>query len=403
MWSLLAFTACYSPHTTNNGNTDGAPARQLDDTGNDGGQKDMATRPPPTLPTCIGTPLPLLQSGERTYVTINFTGTGGQADLGPVDASIGSGDSIDGSFLIDFGATQSTIDLGAFQPQKPVPLSCQGDPSKLGAYCSFGAFDFFGSWGAVTLITEDYSFLYNSVRQAGILGTDFLSVFPFTLDYVGVQNGGVSVYNPQIWKSTTDAFCTDGELIGAGYTPLPTDGFYTNDFKNLRPLSDVLVSSDPTKTDHLTVPNVPTVPVTIVGIHALAQLDTGYDDRIYRHSINVNQALLDLLLKQSPVQITRDMTKDLYLTTCVPGLSQAGEAYLFNASDEVDFLTATGTVGRRDNGYILFVKQTIEAATACGGIETWTVPAAQFGASFLVDAQAAMFDPKSSRVWLPIQ
>jgi hypothetical protein len=31
----------------------------------------------------------------------------------------------------------------------------------------------------------------------------------------------------------------------------------------------------------------------------------------------------------------------------------------------------------------------------------WTVPAAQMGASFLVDAQAVVFDPISSRVWLP--
>jgi hypothetical protein len=47
------------------------------------------------------------------------------------------------------------------------------------------------------------------------------------------------------------------------------------------------------------------------------------------------------------------------------------------------------------------VKVVLPEADRCGGIETWTVPAAQMGASFLVDAQAVVFDPISSRVWLP--
>ena len=56
-----------------------------------------------------------------------------------------------------------------------------------------------------------------------------------------------------------------------------------------------------------------------------------------------------------------------------------------------------------DTGELVFVKETLEEAKACGGIETWTVPAAQMGASFLVDAQAVVIDPFASRVWLPRQ
>jgi hypothetical protein len=37
----------------------------------------------------------------------------------------------------------------------------------------------------------------------------------------------------------------------------------------------------------------------------------------------------------------------------------------------------------------------------CGGISTWTVPAAQVGASFFIDEQALVVDPTTSRVWIP--
>lgn len=67
----------------------------------------------------------------------------------------------------------------------------------------------------------------------------------------------------------------------------------------------------------------------------------------------------------------------------------------------MNFVTQGGGVGRNDTGTILFVKERLPEAERCGGIETWTVPAAQIGASFLVDAQAVVFDPITSRVWVP--
>ena len=36
----------------------------------------------------------------------------------------------------------------------------------------------------------------------------------------------------------------------------------------------------------------------------------------------------------------------------------------------------------------------------CGGIGTWTTPAAQIGASFFADVGVLVFDPFSSRVWI---
>lgn len=339
------------------------------------GDEEAGERPPPTIPSCIGQSVAMVKSGERTYVKVQMGKEAG---------------AIAGDFLVDFGANGSTIDLGAFEPTKPEPGFCNGDAGAPGARCNFPDFDFFGPWGTVELVTADYGFLFSTVRQAGIIGTDFLAVYPFTLDYV----------NEKIWRSQKATFCTDAQLLAAGYAPIPTSGFYVNDTSKLRPLSEVITTPD-AGTAGFTVPNVPTVPVTIAGQSALAQIDTGYDDRLDRHSINVNKALLDKIIAANPNSITRRPTKDLYLTTCVPGLSQLGEAYQLAPGTEVNFLAEGGSIGRKDLGNLLFVKERLPAADKCGGIDTWTVPAAQLGASFIVDAQAAIFDPFGSRVWLP--
>ena len=337
------------------------------------------------LPGCIGTSIDLVPSGERGYVNVNMGGDGG--DAGP-DANTAA---VPGDFLLDFGANSSTIDLAAFAPPgPPKPTSCNGDAAAPGAICYFNPFDFFGLWGTVGLVTADYSFLFNSVKQAGIIGTDFLSSYPFTIEYT----------NQKVWKSAA-SFCTDAQLLGAGLAPIPASGFYTNNVNNLRPLSDVIKDPDAAATSGYVVPNVPTIPITVAGVSALAQLDTGYDDRITRHSININEAFLQQLLAKDATKLKRTKGKDLYLTTCVPGLSQLGAAWVLAPGTEVNFIGEGSTIGRRDKGTIVFVKEKLAAAERCGGIETWTVPAAQMGASFLVDAQAVIFDPLSSRVWIP--
>ncbi len=332
--------------------------------------------PPQAIPSCVGDVRPLVVNGMRGYASVDMSAP----DAGDAGALV--------DFLLDFGSNGSTIDLGAFNPA-PAPSYCNGDASLPGASCSFPNFDFFGPWGTVELVTADYSFLVSSVRQAGIIGTDFFSVFPFTIDYTGAK-----VYR------ASGAFCADTQLLGAGFQPVPTDGFYTNDTKKLRPLSDVITSGDASTTG-FTVPNVPTVAIRVGGVSALAQLDTGYDDRLVQHSINVNAAMLAQLQTTFGAHLSRQTPSDLYLTTCVQGVSQLGMAWTFDAETEVDFLTQGGTTARHDTTLTIFAKDNIPAAAGCGGIETWTVPAAQLGASFLVSAQAVVFDPLTSRVWLP--
>ena len=53
----------------------------------------------------------------------------------------------------------------------------------------------------------------------------------------------------------------------------------------------------------------------------------GYEDRLERHSININQALFDRISETPGVLLVRDPTIDLFATTCVPYLSEALAGY----------------------------------------------------------------------------
>lgn len=374
-------------------------AAKKTDTSTEGDGFAPVVRKPPVLPTCLGTSIAMKTSGEKSYVKVNMSSPDGGAppvdagdagDAAPVDAAAPTGPSI-GDFLLDFGANGSTVDFKGFKTSPaPTPSSCLGDPAIPGATCYFDHFDFFGPWGRVGLVTADYGFLFSSVRQSGIVGTDFLANYPFTLDYDGSR----------IFRGSKDAFCTDAQLLAAGFSPIPTGGFYTNDPRKLRPLSEVISTPDAAATQNIVVPNVPTVPLSIGGVRALAQIDSGYDDRVTRHAMNVNQALLLQIQLKDPGLLTRDPEQDLFLTTCA-GLNQKAEAYVLRKGTPVDFIGEGGVVGRHDEGNVIFVKERVPAADRCGGIDTWTVPAAQIGASFLVDAYAVVFDPFASRMWIP--
>jgi hypothetical protein len=357
--------------------------------------------PPPVLPGCVGTAAALHVAGERAYVTIQVgSAAPPPVDAGDVDADAEAGTDAgsdagasSGEYVVDYGTTGSTIDLAAFA-KPPVPTYCAGDAAAPGADCTFQGFDFFGDWGQVWLRTADYSGIESLTRQAGILATDFLSLNPYTLDYT----------RQQIWRSEVNTFCTDAQLLGAGFMPLPTDGFFTNILSKLRPLSDVLKDPDAAVTTGFTVPNVPTVPITIAGVSALAQLDTGYDDRLIRHSINVNEALFAIIEQaqaQKQYKLTRDELADVYLTTCSGTQNEKVLAYRLQEGETFDFIASGGSVARSEKTIALFVKKRNEDTAKCGGIATWTVPAAQIGASFFVDAQALIVDPISSRVWIP--
>jgi hypothetical protein len=226
------------------------------------------------------------------------------------------------------------------------------------------------------------------VRQAGIIGTDLLSEHVLTLDYAGGN----------VYAASSGAFCSASALGAAGFVPLSVTGFYENDVSLLEPATDVESGASDES-----VPDVPTVPVKIAGVAALAQLDTGFDDDVTPFSVNINKAFYSAIVAAMPGALVRDASDDETLSTCVSGVSESADAYRLAAGVTFDFITVSATTARAYAQAVIFVKGDPAAASSCGGIGTWTVPAAQVGASFYVDMKALAFDPYGARVWIPKQ
>lgn len=337
------------------------------------------------LPDCLGTARPLQFSAPPIA-------PGLRTALPYVDVTV---DGYHATFLVDFATTATTIDRGAFPLPGPTPTSCTSP--NLGGICTFSSFDFFGEWGSVALRTDDHRGFGGAVRQAGILGTDFLAVYAFTLDYAGqtlrrAERGARPSASTSEFAGSGDAgdggptspgaFCSDTTLKAAGFSPLNTAGYYSH------------------TPGSMSGPNVPTVPLAVAGARAVAQLDTGFDDGFVPHAINVNEAFFRAIQATSPGALLRAPTLDAALTTCVAGLDETVEAYRLAAGATSAFLDRDGVPVRPRGDTVLFVKRTPQAAYRCGGIGTWTEPAAQVASSFFHDAGALVFDPFQSVVWM---
>lgn len=314
----------------------------------DGQPPPHSNLPPPTppvalpLPDCLGTPQAIaLTTGP--HLDIGFGGP-------------------KAPFLIDFGTTGSSIDPTTFSTP-PTSTSCNG------SYCKYDGIDFFGAWGTVTLRTSN----------ANVIGTDFLSIGVWTLDYANKQ-----------MRNAKKGDCPDLPLLTARLEPLSTAGYYANDVSTLKPQS-ALEAGAPA---NLTVANVPLVEAGLASTKTLVMLDTGFDDSVTPHAINVNQALYDAIVAKDPTALVRDPGRDLTLSTCA-GVSEPALAYALATGQRL----VIGTTQSWPNAEV-YVKKTPDAAKTCGGIGTWTTPAAQIGTSFFADIGALVFDPYTSEVWI---
>ncbi|AUX31777.1 MULTISPECIES: hypothetical protein [Sorangium] len=272
----------------------------------------------------------------------------------------------EGHFLLDFGTTASTIDPQGFAGGvAPAPVAGSAD--------RFADFDFYGPWGTVRLTVQDHSGVQGTVRQAGILGTDFLSLNAFTLDY---EDGAV-------YRADAGALCADEILRAEGMKPLWTAGYYSSDLAAVQP----------------GFPNVPTVPARIGAAQAVAQLDTGYDDAVYRRSVNINRAFF-AAIEAAGIDLDPVPEAAMSLSTCVPGQSEQVSAYRVLRGAPFELVSTDGSAAVAAQDVMLFLKDTPPEARQCGGIGTWSIPAAQVAASFYVDARRLVFDPVTSRVWM---
>jgi hypothetical protein len=342
----------------------------LRDAGHDGAAVDAGHDAKPADPgamlaACAGTAMPITLSDGQPYV----------------DLSVGSQK---GEFVLDFGSTFSSIDLTAFASLPPT-TGC--NTSDVGGLCSVANFAFFGPPMTTQLTAENYSGVTGSVRQAGIVGTDLLRGFVFTIDYAGGH----------AYASTPTSFCSSGALATAGLVALSAAAFYENQPTLLESLTDVDDAGSPT----FVVPDVPTVPVALAGVHALAQLDTGFADTPGSLSVNINSAFFSAITAAKPGALVRDASLDETLTTCVEGVGQPIQGYTLAVGTTFALEGAGGTAARTYSKATVYLKEPVAAASSCGGISTWSVPAAQMGASFYLDMQTIVFDPYGARVLVP--
>jgi hypothetical protein len=137
-------------------------------------------------------------------------------------------------------------------------------------------------------------------------------------------------------------------------------------------------------------PNVPIVFLRLGAVRVWAQIDTGYDDAIYPHSVDINLALYGRLIKDG---MSLRHVSETTVSTCEgsetrPVYSLMDESLIIE-TDQAQPIVQT-------QNFYLVLKQ----ANGCGGIGAMSEPAAQLGASFLRLFRAIVFDPKSKTVWL---
>jgi hypothetical protein len=255
-------------------------------------------------------------------------------------------DGVSGPFLLDYGATRSSLSASAFHGK---------DGSMRTAAISLPGLE-----KADFHLAHYYLLLQPGKGQLGVIGDDLLSQFT------------VQLTDSTAFLSAET--CQPETLLAQGFTPVAQNGFF---------------SSDPSQT-RARLPNVPVVFLRLGDVRVWAQIDTGYEDFVYSRSIDINQALFDQLVGSGA---KLDRIEDIDIWTC-----DGREHWpVYRIKDRV--LTVENERGRQiveTNDFHLIVK----SANTCGGIADKAEPAAQLGASFLSLFGDVIFDPRNTIVWL---
>ncbi|HET7133505.1 MAG TPA: hypothetical protein VFJ95_14730, partial [Gammaproteobacteria bacterium] len=301
------------------------------------------------LAECFGERLPLTLARSMPYVR----------------ASIGQAS---GWFLVDHGSNYSTVDAAAFEGGVPRPNAGTTD--------RFDGFGFFGDWGTVRLVPSSHAGVDDlPFRQAGIIGTDFLSTAAFTIDYAG---GGLH-------RALPERLCSDDQMQAAGFVAASASGYFASDPDLLAPQPYRL----------------PAVPIRLGAVAALGILDPGFGDNGLGHSVAINEALFREL-RGALVRRGLDVlvVREAVLSACVPAASETALMLRLPPGQRFEIVATDGSAAVSADDVLLYARS---GAAGCGGIGDADFPLALVGASFLVDAGRVTFDPSSQRVWLQRQ
>jgi hypothetical protein len=257
-----------------------------------------------------------------------------------------------GAFLLDYGSTASSLSQDVF-----------GDLAGVGGMASDFSLPTFDR-GRFALVR--YGVLRSPPGgQAGMVGTDFLSLL--TADFSFGADGRADV----VLGSEP---CARDVLLRRGLAGVRQDGYFSSDIKRVR-------------RDRA---NVPVVPLRLGPLTVPAQLDTGYEDRVFAPSADINEALYRRLVAAG-VELRRAAT--VRVTTC------AGEE-----QREVFVADTTTAELVADDGQTLLQLPGLALVRKppgqCGGIGDMEEPAAQLGASVLWRIGEIVFDPKAEMLWM---
>src|SRR5579863_3932062 len=178
-------------------------------------------------------------------------------------------DGVSGPFLLDYGATRSSLSASAF-------------PGADGSIRT-AAISLPGIEKADFHLARYYLLLQPGNGQLGVIGDDLLSQFT------------VQLTDRTAFLSAES--CRPEALLARGLTPVGQRGFF---------------SSDPSKAA-AGLPNVPVVFLRLGDVRVWAQIDTGYEDFVYSRSIDINQALFDRLIASGA---KLDRIEDIDMWTC---------------------------------------------------------------------------------------
>lgn len=253
-----------------------------------------------------------------------------------------------GAFLVDYGATASTLSRDRF----PAAAASSAVSLSLPSFAS-GRFN----------LTRYWAQREPAGGQLGVIGTDFLTRLTADISYAAGD------------MRLSPAPCDPERLRRRGLVPVAQAGFFSSDVGRLAP-------------GRLAVP---VVFLDIGGVRTWAQIDSGYDDVETAPAIDINRALYRQLAAAG-VRLTRQA--DVTVSTC-----SGVETRQVYAVERVGLVTESGAAIRE----LADAKLVLKGADSCGGIAALGEPAAQVAASVLARIGDIVVDPAAETVWLARQ
>lgn len=264
-----------------------------------------------------------------------------------------------GWFVVDTGTNRSGFSKAWFGDTNPVGSRVQRD-----------TLQFFEVQQGVVFRVDAYDHDTGDITQAGMVGTDVLARNPTTFDYTGGK----------IYQSR-GAFCDDASLRRVGLYPVA-----------IRSNSDMTYDPEPNGRR-----NVPMVEIEVNGIRFATQIDTGLSDgwkRETRLSLNVNEAFVKRLRDEGfGIEFYGE---PVMLTTCKVGNLDKLQTFRITGGT---FVSMIDTGGKRHP--VKSVSFTLKSGGKdCGGLNTWSEPTAQIGASWFESWGVFALDPGTKRFWV---